>query len=62
MMERMNPESAKIIEKLPFDRECPKCGAKANELCRNEQGLPIRGFHSQRWPSKERPAAPLSNR
>lgn len=38
---------------MPFDRPCPKCGAKPNETCKNEEGLVIRGCHSERYPQKE---------
>jgi len=43
------------MEKLPLDRSCPKCRAKAGETCKNEKGLVIRGVHSERWPKKRTP-------
>jgi hypothetical protein len=41
------------MEKLPFDQACPKWGAMPNELCKNEDGLVIRGVHSERWPANK---------
>jgi hypothetical protein len=38
---------------VPMDRPCPKCGAKADETCKNEKGQVIRGFHSERWPKED---------